>query len=402
MKILIVTNHFYPENFKCNDLAFELQKRGHKVSVMTTIPNYPLGKYLSGYGVFKRRCEVINGVTVHRSFITPRGKDNRLKLILNYLTGSIFATLRACFWSLHRHFDLVIVHETSPVMVGIPGVIFKRVQRIPMFFWVLDLWPESLEAAGGIHNPMVLNAFRCLTRWIYRNSDRILISSKGFRQSICKMGDFNERIHFFPNWVDNALTTASAAKAIPEFPKGFNVLFAGNVGKAQDMPHILDAAALLRDTNINFIIVGDGRDRIASQQRAEQEGLTNVHFLGRHPLETMPEFFAKANVLFLSLKDEPIFALTVPAKVQAYMSAGKPIVAMINGEGADLINEAKCGWAVPAESPQALADLLRRLAATAPDELHQAGENGRQYAQANYTLPLCIDHIEEIINTLPQ
>lgn len=409
MKILIVTNHFYPENFKCNDLAFELQKRGHKVTVMTTIPNYPLGKYLDGYGVFKRRREVINGVTIHRSLITPRGKDNKIKLALNYLTGTIFASLRACLWSVTRRFDLVIVHETSPVMIGIPGVIIKRIQRIPMLFWVLDLWPESLQAAGDINNPLVLNCFRNLTRWIYRNSNRILISSKGFRRSICQMGDFNSRIHFFPNWIDNALTTTTTTSSsshsptpqIPEFPKGFNVLFAGNIGKAQDMPHVLDAARLLLNTNVNFIILGDGRDRINAQQRAFQEGLTNVHFLGRYPLETMPDFFAKADVMFLVLKDEPIFALTVPAKVQAYMSAGKPIVAMINGEGADVINEADCGWSVPAESPEALANLLRQLANSPTQLLHQKGQNGRQYAHNNYELPHCINHIEEIIATLP-
>lgn len=396
MKILLVTSHFHPENFKANDMAFELQRRGHEVTVLTPIPDYPLGRYYDGYGLFKRRTEVVRGVKIIRTFVTPRRDGSAKWLGLNYLTYTTFATLRALWHGLWHKYDTVLVHETSPVMVGIPAVIVKKMQRIPMHFWVLDLWPESLEAAGGIHNRRILGIFRSLTAWIYRNSDRILISSKGFRKSINAMGDFDRRIEFFPNWVDDALT-GGAEPELPDFPLGFNVVFAGNIGDAQDMPHILDAAEKLRGSEINFILVGDGRRREQTLHEVQRRGLDNVLLPGRYPLEAMPALFAKADALFLALKNNPIFALTVPAKLQAYMSAGKPIVAMINGEGADTIADADCGWSVPAEDSDALAALLRRVAATPAPQLAEKGENARRYAAQHYALDKCMDHLCHII-----
>ncbi len=397
MKILLVTSHFYPENFKANSMAFELQRRGHEVSVLTPIPDYPQGRYYDGYGIFRRRKEWVNGVKVLRSFVTPRRNGSAKWLALNYLTYTTFATLRGIWHGLWHKYDVVLVHETSPVTVGIPAVLIKKMQHIPMHFWVLDLWPESLEAAGGTRNRHILGAFRSLTAWIYRNSDRILISSKGFRKSINAMGDFDSRIVFFPNWVDEVLTTQSDVE-VPELPQGFNVVFAGNIGDAQDMPHILDAAERLKGSGINFILVGDGRKRDRTLQEVERRGLDNVRLPGRYPIEAMPGLFAKADVLFLALKDNPIFALTVPAKLQAYMSAGKPVVAMINGEGADTIADADCGWSVPAEDSAALAALLRKVAAEDPSILADKGYNARSYADRHYRLYACMDKLCNYLN----
>ncbi len=398
MKILLITSHFYPENFKANDMAFELQRRGHEVTVMTPIPDYPQGKYFDGYGIFRKRKETINGVKIIRTFVTPRRNGTTIWLGLNYLTYTLFAMIRAFFHAFRHRYDSIIVHETSPVMVGIPAVIVKKIQRIPLHFWVLDLWPESLQAAGGINNKSILNTFRKLTSWIYRNSDTILISSKGFRESINTIGDFNSRIKFFPNWIDEALTdTSSCDGNLPVLPAGFNVVFAGNIGDAQDIPNVLKAAELLQDTNINFILVGDGRRRQWAEEYVYKQGLRNVFLPGRFPLETMPELFSRSDILFLSLKNTPIFALTCPAKLQAYMSSGKPIVAMINGEGATTIQDAKCGWSVPAEQPERLAELLRKISAKSKDELAAIGANGAAYAHKHYRLSSCIDNLEAIL-----
>ena len=341
MRILLVTSHFYPENFKANDMAFELAKRGHKVTVLAPVPDYPQGRYYKGYGVFKRSHETVNGVEVIRTFVTPRRDGSTIWLGLNYLTHTVFSTLKGLCLAFKRKFDVVLVHETSPVMVGIPGMIVKRLQRIPMLFWVLDLWPESLTAAGGVKSKWVLEPMKKLTNMLYRHSDRILISSKGFRKSINGMGNYNDRIEYFPNWVDAAFETETRYE-IPELPIGFNVLFAGNIGDAQDIPHLLEAASYLKGSDINFIFVGDGRKKQWAEEFKEKHSLDNVYFMGRYPLEAMPHFFSKADALILALKDEPIFALTVPAKLQAYMAAGKPIVAMVNGEGAEMIKDAKC------------------------------------------------------------
>ena len=205
MKILLITNHFHPEEFRCNDLAFELAYRGHKVSVLTGIPDYPKGKYHEGYGIIKRRIERVQGVKVLRSFIIPRGDGSKLRLVLNYASSLAAQCFDAVLLGLFGRYDYVLVHETSPVMVGVPGVIVSKMKRIPMDFWVLDLWPESLQDAGGINSPIVLGFFSKMTTWIYKHSRKILISSRGFKESICEKGDFEGKIVYFPNWADTAL-----------------------------------------------------------------------------------------------------------------------------------------------------------------------------------------------------
>lgn len=397
MRILIVTQYFYPENFKCNDMAFELQRRGHDVTVMTAIPNYPKGKFFDGYGLFKKRKETINGVKVRRSFLIPRGNGSGKRLAINYLSYTIFASLKAIWLSLTEKYDAIIVHEPSPILVGIPAVIIKKIRKTPIHFWVLDLWPESLTAAGGINNKHIIGFFEKVTKWIYGNSDTILIGSKGYRQSIIQKGDFNKKIKYFPNWVEDSLI-GNNLFSVPKYPDGFNIVVAGNMGDAQDLPHILNAMLLLKGKPINIIFIGDGRKKKYVERFACENSLQKqIICMGSHPLVMMPSFFSQADILFMALKNEPIFSLTVPSRIQAYMSAGKPIVAMINGEGADLINEAKCGWTVPAEDSEALADLLYLLSHTEKSVLLEKGRNGKQYSEENFKFSSCIDNLERYL-----
>jgi len=397
MKILLLTPHFYPETFKCNDMAFELQKRGHDVTVMTAIPDYPQGSFFKGYGIFKRRKEVIHEVKVHRSLIIPRGNGDSLRLALNYLSYTFFAVIKAIWFGFSKNFDAIIVHETSPVMVGIPAVLIKQLQKIPLCFWILDLWPESLFAAGGIRNKFVLKFFESLTCWIYKNCDTLLIGSKGFHKSIEPKGDFKNKIVYFPNWVDDI---DPSNKAVPNFPDGFNIVFTGNIGDAQDFPHVIDVAKKLKNCkDINFFIIGDGRKKKWLDEQIRKNNLSNIKCLGRFPIEQMPEFYKKASVLFLALKNNLIFSLTAPAKLQAYMSSGKPVVAMINGEGADLISEADCGWSVPAEDSDALASLLLKLSKEDKEVLKKKGENGKAYSDQHFRFSDCIDNLESILHS---
>ena len=200
----------------------------------------------------------------------------------------------------------------------------------------MDLWPESLQVAGGINNKYVLGAFEWVAKLCYRNSDKILISLRGFKKSICEKGDFADKIVYFPNWAEDSLT-ASSDYVLPELPDGFKVMFAGNIGEAQDFEHTLEAARILHDRgmkDIHFVLVGDGRKREWVEKFVNENKLQNtVHWVGRHPLKAMGKFFSQADVIYFALKDSLIFNLTCPAKVQAYMSAGKPVLAMINGVG---------------------------------------------------------------------
>ena len=233
MRILLISQYFHPESFKCNDVAAELVRRGHEVTVLTGIPNYPKGRFYAGYGLLRRRRETWCGAQVHRAWLVPRGRGGGLRLAANYLSYALTASLRVLRFRAGRRFDAVVVHETSPVTVGIPGVLASRLWGCPMYFWVLDLWPESLTAAGGVTNAAVLGFFERLTRWIYRHSRRILISSRGFRSSIEANGIAAEKIAYFPNWPDTALRPG-ASYALPALPDGFIVMFAGNIGEAQD------------------------------------------------------------------------------------------------------------------------------------------------------------------------
>ena len=397
-KVLICTNHFYPETFRCNDVAFELANRGYDVTVLTAIPDYPKGKYYDGYGIFRKRHETVNGVKVIRGFIIPRGNGGGIRLMLNYLSFLISSIFISIFLGLFRKYDKVLIHETSPVMIGIPAVIVSKIQKLPLYFWVLDLWPESLQAAGGVNNKCVLNAFEKLTTWIYKNSKKILISSKGFEKSILEKGDFKDKIVYFPNWADKALAVNAGCK-IPELPKGFIVMFAGNIGEAQDFDHIMEAANYLKDEqSIHFVFVGDGRKRPwVEKYRDEHELQNTVHWLGRHPVETMPLFFRQADVMLMTLKDVSIFSLTAPAKLQAYMSAGKPILAMMNGEGPRIIEEASCGFSVAASDSRALADTIVKLSKMPKDELLQLGQNGKSYQNTHFDLNKSIEHLIELL-----
>ena len=398
-KILICTNHFYPETFRCNDVAFELASRGYDVTVLTAIPDYPKGKYYDGYGVFRKRCETINGVKVIRGFIIPRGNGGAIRLLLNYLSYFISSIIISIFLGLFRKYDKVLIHETSPVMIGVPAVIVKKLRKCPLYFWVLDLWPESLQAAGGISNKRVLMVFGKLTTWLYKNSDKILISSKGFEESIVEKGDFKDKIIYFPNWADKALEVKGDYK-LPDMPSGFKVMFAGNIGEAQDFDHIMEAAKFLQDEkDIHFVLVGDGRKRSwVENYRDENQLKDTVHWVGRHPVEAMPAFFEQADVMLMTLKDVSIFSLTAPAKLQAYMSAGRPILAMMNGEGPRIIKEAACGYSVPASDSRALADTILELSRMSKEELQVLGQNGRLYQQQHFDLDKSIDHLEKILH----
>ena len=398
-RVLLVTQYFQPENFKCNDIAFELQRRGYEVTVLTAIPNYPQGRYFDGYGLFKRRVEYIDGVKVIRGFVVPRGKGGKIGLSLNYLSYLVSSCLIALYLSLRYKYDAVFVHQVSPVTIGVAATLVKRIQRIPMYFWVLDLWPESLTAAIGLRNRYILGFFSKMVQWFYRRSDKILISSKGFAKSICEKGDFAEKIIYFPNWVDKALTAKSDV-VTPDVPNCFVAMFTGNIGASQDFGTVLSAAERLKEhKDIHVVIVGNGRAREWVEQQIIERGLNEtVHCVGSYPLEAMPATFAKADVLFAALKDEPIFALTVPAKIQAYMSSGKPIISMINGEAMELVREVDCGMAVAAEDSKAFADAVLQMSQLSQSEREQMGNRGREFASNNFDFTKQMTLLEEIMN----
>lgn len=399
MRVLLVTQYFYPENFKSNDIALELTRRGHEVTVLTGLPNYPEGKVHENYGFFKRVKENYQGVNVIRTWLVPRGKGGGIRLFLNYFSWAFFASIRALFLSFQKEFDVILVHEPSPITQGFPAIVVKKIQKIPLHFWVLDLWPESLTSAGGINNKYVLSIFTKMVKYIYNNSDKILVSSKGFKESILAKGDYNDKLVYFPNWAEDSILKGNSNYPIPDLPKGFKIIFAGNIGVAQDVNSIIKTALILKEkTDIHFVFIGDGRSKVQLEDFVIENDLNQtVHFLGRFPIDAMKTFFNQADVLLVSLKDELIFNVTVPAKLQAYLCTQKPILGMLNGEGAAIINDANCGLSVNAGDSNGLAEKALKLYEMSNEERNILGGNGFKYFEENFTMSKCIDNLEFIL-----
>lgn len=406
MKICIFSNHFYPEDFKVNDIAFELSKLGHEITVLTAIPDYPKGKFYDGYSFFKRRREVVDGVNVIRLPIIPRGKGGAIRLVLNYLSYYFCLSVFTFFHGLKNKYDRIFVHLTSPFFIGVCARKLSKRQRIPLLFWVLDLWPESLISAGGISNPLIIKPQIRMVQKVYDQCSKILISSKGFEKSICEKGDYKEKLIYFPNWAEDVRGEAPADfdinKIEPFASKteaDFILLFAGNIGEAQNLDAVLKTANLLKDEKrIKFVFVGDGRRKEALEQFARENDLHDtVFFMGRYPITTMPVFMNAADVLMFSLKDELCFNLTVPAKVQFYMSQGKPVLAMINGDGADLVEEAKCGFTANAGNSEEFAAAIEALSKMTKEELGKLGHNGKEFYENNFTKQQRINQLNNLL-----
>lgn len=404
-KILFVCQYFYPETFRGNDIAFHLAEEGHDVHVVTGIPNYPKGKFFPGYGLFKKRHEVINGVRVTRLPLVPRGEDNKIMLMLNFFSFFIVGWFWMLFHVLWHKYDLVFCQQLSPVMMSSPAVLYKKMRHVPLYTWVLDLWPESLTAAGGINNKYILGFFNLFVKSEYKNSDKILTSSKSFDQSILKYGDYKDKVIYYPQWSDGASNASGLNFALPEKLQelssngDFIVMFAGAVGEAHGMECNMQAALKTKEyKNIKWVIVGDGRRLDWVRSFVKENGLEEtVITLGRFPSETMPLFFEKADVMLVSLTDSPLFNMYSPAKIASYMAAERPIIAALNGEGGDVIRAAECGWNVKAGDSDSLAKLVIALSQTDRQELVVKGEKGKAYYDKFFTKDECLKKLDEIM-----
>ncbi len=405
MNILVVTQYFWPENFRVNELVAGLVGRGHAVTVLTGLPNYPSGHFFPGYGRQGPWRENYAGAVVIRVPLLPRRRGGGLQLFLNYLSFVICGAWAAVF-RLRGPFDVIFVFEPSPITVGIPAAFARWRFRAPILFWVLDLWPDSLTATGAVRSPMVLGAANWLVRWIYARCARVLVQSRAFVHEVACHGVPPVRILYFPNWVEagyRAVDARSSDRA-PSLPAGFRVMLAGNIGAAQDFPAVLAAAELLKErTDVHWLIVGDGRMADWAKEEVRDRGLEDrVHFLGQQPPETMPHFFAAADALLVSLKREPIFALTVPGRLQSYLACGRPVLAMLDGEGARVVEEAEAGLVCPAGDAEALAANVTRLAALSPEERERLGANARRYAETHFDRERLFYRLEGWINEVVQ
>ena len=400
MKILFVSQYFYPETFRGNDIVFDLVKKGHEVTVITGKPNYPLGTFYHGYKFWGVIKEIINGADVIRIPTFPRGKGGALKLVLNYLSFLLFSYPYSRFKT-DRDFDIIFVQQLSPVSMAMPAIwALKRNKKAKLYIWVLDLWPESVTATTGIDNKYIIRLLNKLVKYIYSKSDFILISSKSFEKSI-KQRSNNKEILYFPNWAESIYEETKLNKDydLPILPNGFNIMFAGNIGEAQDFETILAAAIQTKAENINWILVGDGRKLDWVRSQVKFHNLHNVVILGRYPIEKMPYFFREANVMLLTLKNSLISDLTVPAKLQAYIASGKIILAAINGEANYIINENNIGLACASGDFKALSENAKILKNISEEQRTQIEKNSRNLYYKSYSKKLLLNKLEKIFKS---
>jgi glycosyltransferase involved in cell wall biosynthesis len=402
MKILVVSQYFWPENFRINDLSYELVRRGHQVTVLTGLPNYPSGKIQKGFSCW-RWSEKHEGMEIVRVPILPRGRGGGMRLVLNYLSFALSASFLGPI-KCRGKYDLIFVHEPSPITVGLPAIAMKWLKGCPIIFWVLDLWPESIQAAGGIKFPPLINAVKKLVKFIYHQCDMILVQSRGFIPRVKSFGIPEGRIRYFPSWAEDIFKPVKSSSMlriklnVPE--RAFCIMFAGNVGSAQGFDCILEAAELTRKhPDIYWLVVGDGRMSSWLAEQVHEKGLQkNFLLLGRYPLDQMPNLYAMADVLLVSLKNEPIFSLTIPGKIQSYLASGKPVMAFLNGEGAKVVNESNAGLTCPGENPAALAEAVLKLYNLPPQKLIEMGKRGRVYYEKNFDRKMLFDRIENLMN----
>lgn len=397
MRILVVSQYFWPENFRVNDVVGEFVARGHEVTVLTGWPNYPAGEVFPEFRADPAAFRDFAGARVVRVPLVPRGRGG-LRLALNFLSFALSGAVLGAWKLRGRPFDAIFVFEVSPVTVGLPAIVQRWLKKAPIAFWVLDLWPETLEAIGVLRARGALGMVAHLVRFIYRRCDLLLAQSRSFIPAIRRYSGATE-VRYFPQWAEAVHDDEQVAPApeVPVEPGAFNIVFTGNIGDAQDFPTVLDAAESLKGLapHVRWIIVGDGRMAPWVRAEVERRGLAQQVLLpGRFPVERMPSFYRHADALLVSLKPEPIFAMTLPGKLQSYLAAGLPILAMLDGEGAAVVQDAGAGVACAAGDAAGLAAAALRLAGLRPDERDEMGRRGRQLGASEFDRTRQIDKLE--------
>lgn len=400
MRILVISQYFYPENFRINDLCIGLKNSGHSVVVLTAKPNYPKGEFFPGYSFFNKSKEEYKGIKVYRSPIIPRGNASGFGLFLNYTSFVIFGFFKLFF--IKEKFDKIFVYAPSPITVGYLGIVASFIFRAKPFLWVHDLWPESVKDAGGIKNKFLLFMVDLMTKSIYYFYDNILVQSPSFKYYLLDQGVSEDKIIFYPYYAENFYKVVKEnSKIKSKFGTGLKIIFAGNIGVAQSFDTIIDAAKILaiKLKNFKFIIIGDGRDRKRVQKKIADNSLIDYFkFLGSHPPEKMAVYFASADALLVSLKDTKIFSMTIPGKLQSYFACGKPIIASLNGIGAKLVEESKSGFTSKAENAQSLAESVYKFSKLSSAQKKELGKNARIYYEKEFERSRLIKRLIDIFD----
>ncbi len=395
MKILVVCQYYKPEPFRISDICEELARRGHEVTVLTGVPNYPMGEIYEGYRHGEHCRETVQGVEVRRCFTIGR-RHGAIWRFLNYYSFAISskrAAARPGFGPASGgDFDVVLVNQLSPVMMAEAGIAYARKHNTPLLMYCLDLWPESLCAGGIRKGSAVYRLFHRISGRIYRACDRILMTSRGFEKYLTEeFGIAPDRLGYLPQYAEELFSSGETA---PRNDGEINLVFAGNIGAAQRVDLIIRAAAILKDECVHWHIVGDGSELEACRKLASELGAESVTFHGRHPVEEMPKFYGMADAMLLTLDDDEVISYTLPGKIQSYMAAGKPVIASANGETPRVIADAACGICAQAGSAEALAEAVKTFTSMTVNQRREMAQNSASYYAAHFRREIFMDKLE--------
>ena len=384
-KLLVVSQHFWPETFRINDLCDFLLEKNCDIEVLCGIPNYPKGKVFDGYSVFKNRKQYHKGMLVKRALEVPRGTNTNFRIFINYVSFP-FAGLFHIPRFLTKDYDKIFIFQTSPVIMGLPAILLGKLKRIETTMYVLDLWPENLFSVLDIKNKFLRKLATKISHWHYRHTDKLIVLSEKMKSRVMEVTNIaEENIIVIPQVCEKIYETDIVDKKLAtKFSKGFNVLFTGSITPAQSFETIIAAAKQLKSEglkDINWIIVGDGMSRKWLEDEVKKAGLTNnFHFEGMKPMEDIPRYTTMADLLVGCLVKSDLLEATIPAKVMSYFAAGRPMVLAMDGEVQKLINNVvKCGYVGPTEDSKALAENIKKIYKLSERGRKAMGDRGRDY-----------------------
>ncbi|WP_283108916.1 glycosyltransferase family 4 protein [Thomasclavelia spiroformis] len=396
MKILIISQYFYPENFRINDLAVELKKRGHIITILTGLPNYPKGEYFEGYSNKKNNDEIWNGIPIYRCKLRPR-KTGSVNLIRNYLSFVIEANKKLKELE-NQDFDLIYVFEVSPITVALPAIKFKKKKKIPIVINIQDLWPENIIAVTGITNPIIIGFVNKMVNYIYKHCNLILTASPSFVDKIKDRIKNKDKVKYWPQYSIVSKTSEDVSLYNKDF---FNIVFTGNIGEAQGIDLAIEAAKVLKDKKICWHFVGDGRNREKLEEMVKEYGVEErVIFHGFHPEKEIPKYLKDADAALLILKPNPIFEMTIPAKLQTYLACGVPILGCVSGEGKRIIEESQAGIVSDEISVEALVKTCQKFICLNSIDLNEYKNKAYQYGEDNFNKLELVVRLEKMMEEL--
>lgn len=402
IRVLLLTQWFDPEpTFKGIVFARELMRQGFEVEVVTGFPNYPGGKVYPGYRIKWLQREVIDGVQVTRLPLYPNHNQSAIKRVLNYASFAASALVYGLLVA--KRADVMYAYH-PPLTVGIAASLIRLLRRIPVVYDIQDMWPDTLRATGMLNNPNALGMVAAVCRWVYRRVDRIVVLSPGFKRLLVERGVPAAKVDVIYNWADEAALAAPADQLPAAFPgpDRFRILFAGNMGKAQALGTVLDAAELLqaRSARVCFVMLGGGVELAPLRVQATRRRLRNVVFLPAVPMAEVGTYLHAADALLVHLRKDPLFEITIPSKTQAYMAVGKPLLMAVDGDAADLVRHSGCGVVAESENAAGLAHAAEALSEAGPEALAAMGTQAQQFYTQHLAQTMGVGRFGELFRQL--